>query len=358
LIQLAPLTGTEAKELASSIKAEQSLRGVRLVFAKPYGRSEKPSSLARAGFDAWIAEPIVPDKLQAAFQHVAEASSDDAPFVIARSIAQEAVEARRPDKEGLRVLLVEDNLVNQSVADLLLKQCGCATTLSGNGIEAVDAVSRGHFDLVLMDCQMPIMDGFEAARAIRSTSNEDKAAVPIIAMASNPTPRDRELARAAGMNDLLSKPLSRAELAHALVLWGGSATRSVATPARGTRTMQTSHDRPVLDPEVIASLRELGGEDDPQLFQELVRIFLDDTPQRLRELLKAFEQRDPLALERAAHALKSSAANLGALHLSTLFKEIEMAGRTKDVTKAEAFVRQSESEFALVEDALRRECAK
>ena len=116
-----------------------------------------------------------------------------------------------------------------------------------------------------------------------------------------------------------------------------------------------SETKPVLDPDVITTLRELGGEDDPGLFAELVNMFLADTPERLQALVEAMDKRDPTALERAAHALKSSAANLGALDLSGLFREIEAAGREKDLTRAASLVERTRPEYQRVEAALRSE---
>ena len=116
-----------------------------------------------------------------------------------------------------------------------------------------------------------------------------------------------------------------------------------------------SDSQPILDKGVIASLRELGGDDDPGLFIELVNMFLSDTPERMRALSEAMEKRDPTALERAAHALKSSSANLGALGLSGLFRDIEAAGRSKDLSRAEPLVARTRPEFAKVEKALREE---
>lgn len=116
-----------------------------------------------------------------------------------------------------------------------------------------------------------------------------------------------------------------------------------------------SDAKSVLDKSVLDSLRELGGDDDPGLFVELVNMFLSDTPERMRALMEAMDKRDPLALERAAHALKSSSANLGALGLSGLFRDIEAAGREKDLSRAAALVARTQPEFARVEEALRSE---
>lgn len=111
----------------------------------------------------------------------------------------------------------------------------------------------------------------------------------------------------------------------------------------------------VLDREVIAALRELGGDDDPGLFVELVNLFLSDTPERIRALRESLDKKDPTMLERAAHALKSSSANLGALGLSALFRDIEAAGREKDLQRAASLVARTRPEFERVEAALKSE---
>lgn len=115
------------------------------------------------------------------------------------------------------------------------------------------------------------------------------------------------------------------------------------------------HDSTVLDPDVISSLKELGGPEDPGLFLELVDLFLEDTPTRLRELTEALGKEDPAGLERAAHALKSSAANLGAMELSVLFKEIESASREQDLERAASLVERSNDAYERVRAALRAE---
>ena len=165
------------------------------------------------------------------------------------------------------------------------------------------------------------------------------------------------------MNDYLSKPVQKAELERMLEKWTQPAPFAERGPeptptphvARASTEKPMSENQPVLDHGVIASLRELGGEDDPGLFVELVNMFLSDTPERMRALSEAMDRRDPTALERAAHALKSSSANLGALGLSGLFRDIEAAGREKDLARAASLVARSRSEFERVQAALRSE---
>jgi len=336
----------DGKELASRIKNELGISSVRLVLTTVPGRAEKPSVLVRAGFDAWIAKPVNERKLRTALLHVADDLA-----VLPKPAA--APPARAPAAPTHAVLLVEDNLVNQKVTALTLRRMGFEVETASNGKLAIEAAERRRFAAILMDCQMPVMSGFEATERIRELSNGD---IPIIAMTAAAMSKDRERCLAAGMNDYLSKPVQKAELEAMLEKWvhappftekGGAAVPG--------REVHMSEIHPVLDQGVIASLRELGGEDDPGLFLELVNLFLSDTPERLRALSEAMERRDPTALERAAHALKSSSANLGALELSALFRDIEAAGREKDLSRAAPLVARTRPEFERVEAALRSE---
>ncbi len=341
----------DGKELASRIKNELGISSLRLVLTTVPGRTEKPSALVRAGFDAWIAKPVSERKLRMALLHVAEDLA-----VLPKPVAAPAAPVPSAPKHA--VLLVEDNLVNQKVTALTLRRLGFEVETVSNGRLALEAAAKRRFAAILMDCQMPVMDGFEATEKIRELTNGD---VPIIAMTAAAMTKDRERCLAVGMNDYLSKPVQKAELEAMLEKWVHTPpfTEKAIMEKDGVgvsgRELPMNETQPVLDQGVIASLRELGGEDDPGLFIELVNLFLSDTPERLRAMSEAMEHRDPTALERAAHALKSSSANLGALELSALFRDIEAAGREKDLSRAAKLVARTQPEFQRVEAALRSE---
>ena len=341
------MPGVDGKEFASRVKSDLGLRRTRLVLVNRLGQADKATSMARAGLDAWITKPISAYKLRTALVHVLEELVDEERTFVGRAPQATASE---PSRE-IKVLLVEDNAVNQRVASMLLAKYGCDVQVARNGKEAVGMVEGAAFDIVFMDCQMPVMNGFEATQAIRELADPERRTIPIVAMTANAMTGDRERCLMMGMDDYLSKPVQKQELGRMLRKWveGRTETRSDEGSA-----MKESHDD-VLDSQVIASLRELGGEDDPGLFVELVQLFLDDTPTRMEDLVNAFENADADGLERAAHALKSSAANLGATVLSTLFREIESAGREKDLGRAESLLAESRKEFARVEDALKSE---
>jgi CheY-like chemotaxis protein len=338
----------DGKELAARIKNELGIGTIRIILLTVPGRTDKPSALVRAGVDAWIPKPLNERKLLTALLHVTEDALD---------VPRPALPAPRPSAKagGTRpvVLLVEDNLVNQKLAALTLRRLGFETDTANDGRAAIEAATKRRYSAILMDCQMPILDGFGATRRIRELEFGD---VPIIAMASSTTQADRQRCSEAGMNDCLTKPLKPADLERVLARW----VESSPAPERATTTMETGGTpmndvKSVLDRTVIATLRELGGEDDPGLFTELVNMFLADTPERLQAMIEALDKRDPTALERAAHALKSSSANLGALGLSGLFREIEAAGREKDLARAASLVERTRPEFERVEAALRSE---
>jgi signal transduction histidine kinase/DNA-binding response OmpR family regulator len=336
----------DGKELAARIKNELGIATIRLVMTAPPGRAEKPSALVRAGFDAWITKPVNDKKLLTAFQHMA------APSAALPGLAAPAPESAQRRAEAQHVLLVEDNLVNQKVTGLCLRRMGFEVETASNGKAAVEAVERRRFEAILMDCQMPVMNGFDATERIRELTHGD---VPIIAMTAAAMSKDRERCLEVGMNDYLSKPVQKAELERMLEKWVPLAPHAHGTRQENEDSAMKEHGDTVLDPGVIASLRELGGEDDPGLFIELVQLFLSDTTERMQHLSGALEHSDPGALERAAHALKSSSANLGAMRLSALFRDIETAGREKDLGRARPLVERSNQEFARVQQALRTE---
>jgi two-component system sensor histidine kinase/response regulator len=194
--------------------------------------------------------------------------------------------------------VAEDNPVNSRVALLLLERLGYAADLAANGREVLELLQRGSYGLILMDCQMPAMDGYEATAAIRRQEGGLRR-IPIVAMTANAMAGDRERCIAAGMDDYLSKPIERAKLAEILAKW---------VPLRPAAPSPADQD---LAPG--ASRREL------------TALFLEDAPARLVELEAAFSQGDRDALRRAAHQLKGTAATVGAADVARSAADLERA---------------------------------
>ncbi|WP_246064780.1 hybrid sensor histidine kinase/response regulator [Pseudoluteimonas lycopersici] len=279
----------------------------------------------------------------------------------------------------MRVLLVEDNPVNLMVGQRLLGVLGTDCDAAGNGEEALLRMSASRYDLVLMDCQMPVMDGYNATRRWRELERDagDGRHLPIIAMTANAMAGDRQKCLDAGMDDYLAKPVTRAELERSLHRWWhtGTAPASAAnmppvrtetpTPPVAAAPLEAaiapasiapppaspaSEAAPsvTIDDEVLEELRAvLGGELD-----RLIRVFLDDAPRQIAALEEAAVAPDFEALREHAHSLKSSSANLGAMQLSAAAKRVELGARTGTLDRPAVEVAKIAWEFKRARDVL------
>ena len=290
-----------------------------------------------------------------------------------------------PDQRRMRVLLVEDNPVNLMVGQRLLGVLGTDCDTASNGEEALLRMSASRYDLVLMDCQMPVMDGYTATRRWRELERDagDGRHLPIIAMTANAMAGDRQKCLDAGMDDYLAKPVTRAELERSLHRWwhaGTAPTGSASVPPQPARTaatppvpapapekimtplasapahaptpMTTSTPEPAhastIDDEVLGELRAvLGGELD-----RLIRVFLDDAPRQIAALEEAAVEPDLEALREHAHSLKSASANLGAMQLSAAAKRVELGARTGTLDRPAVEVAKIAWEFKRARDVL------
>jgi two-component system, sensor histidine kinase and response regulator len=228
-----------------------------------------------------------------------------------------------------RLLVVEDNVVNQRVLEAMLAKRGFSVDLAGNGREALSALAAGHYDLVFMDCQMPEMDGYQATGEIRAAEQGGDERLPVVAMTAHALKGDRERCLAAGMDDYLSKPLRPNELDAVLERWLGAApARPAAAPAPAAEAGGA-----LVDEERMRVFRD----DYPEIVEQLVDLFVDSTPPLLADLRRAVADGDGEAVRRAAHKLKGSCQNIGAARLAGLAAAIEQgeAGETPDVDAVE-----------------------
>jgi CheY-like chemotaxis protein/HPt (histidine-containing phosphotransfer) domain-containing protein len=226
-----------------------------------------------------------------------------------------AFDAQLAQRFPLRLLLVEDNLVNRKLALTLLQRLGYQAEVAVNGLEALTTLQQRSYDVILMDLQMPEMDGLEATREIRrrwAIENQPR----IVAMTANAMPGDRELCLQAGMDDYLSKPIQVSELRAVLERWGTAAQRT-SPPFAATKVL------PILDRTVLDELRAVG----PGVEQELVSLFLSESQTLVQRIMTALHAQDAAAVRQAAHALKGSSASLGAKRLAAVCADLEHQGR-------------------------------
>jgi len=253
-----------------------------------------------------------------------------------------------------RILVAEDNPVNQEVAAAMLDALGHQVVVVADGEEAVAAVAEGGFDLCLMDCQMPEMDGFAATAAIRAAEPEGDH-LPIIAITAHAVAGDRDRCLAASMDDYLSKPFTERELAAMVDRWLGPAGAGDETTAEPPATASASAEWSLIDRAALAPIRTLEANGRPGLLAKVVGLYLDDAQQRIATLREGIDQGNAEVVRRAAHALKSGSANVGAATLARLCRELEELGRDDCLAPMADLTAEIDATYHLVSQALATE---
>ena len=253
-----------------------------------------------------------------------------------------------------RILVAEDNPVNQKVAVRMLERLGYRADVAADGLEALEALSRVPYHAILMDVQMPEMDGYTATAEIRRREGTERR-TPIIAMTANAMQGDREKALAAGMDDYLPKPVKPGELEAVLERWIVEEESAAATtPAAADGSGAPAEIKDPIDRAAIESLRELGGS---EMLSELAEMFFDDAQSGIDAIRGAVERGDAQTVERAAHTLKGSSGNMGAKRMAALCGELQDASASGDLTHAPELLEGLEAEFGRVRPALEAEGA-
>lgn len=250
---------------------------------------------------------------------------------------------------GLKVLLAEDNSVNQKLATLLLEKRGHDVTVVGNGKLAVEKSAELEFDVLLMDIQMPILDGLEATRLIREREKATGLRIPIVAMTAHAMKGDRERCKSAGMDGYVSKPINADELYTAIDDLVPIPRRSSTseTGTLGRRKSDYSH----WGIDWQEALRSTGG--DAALMREIIDVFLEESPRMLAEVHRSLAEHDPIRLRRAAHTLKGSCGYFAAHHAQELAEILEHHSSAGDFQKAQATLESLQNELNRIEPALR-----
>jgi signal transduction histidine kinase/DNA-binding response OmpR family regulator len=246
------------------------------------------------------------------------------------------VSLKMAEGHPLRILLAEDNSINLRVGLLMLERLGYLADVAGNGVEVLEALRRQPYDLVLMDIQMPGMDGLEATRRIRAELPPERQP-RIAAMTANVLREQQEACLAAGMEDFVQKPVGFEELRAALARCGGRETSAPAVEILAVLEPAAPPDASLpLDPTYLDKLRQLGELNGKPLAREIVTRFSAETPLRLERMRQALLQSDAQDLIFVAHSLKGSSAQIGAVRVASLSAELEERSRKADLTKDDA----------------------
>ena len=350
--------------LAEQMRGFQNTRELPLIMLTSLGRHDIGASDAL--FAAFLHKPIKPSQLYNTLLPLFAEQKHASSVPVSVGAAGTQFDAELGHRLPLHILLAEDNTVNQKLALRLLERMGYRADVAGNGLEVLEALQRQNYDVILMDVQMPEMDGLETTRAIHKDVSAKKHP-RIVAMTANAMQGDREECLAAGMDDYLTKPI-QVKVLHAVLERVGlevknksissqtHATHVEAMPPADHNGKQSSPpslpSSPALDPAVLVELRQFQGEGEPDIVQELAEAFQFETPPLLEALHLAVLEGQPEQLKRAAHNLKGSSSNLGARTMTALCTELESLGKGGTVEGAEDLVTRLEQEYQRVCDAL------
>ena len=361
------LPRTSGLALAATIKADPAIAATRLLLLS----SERGAADTVQRREAGVAFQLIkPPRSCDLFDCIVT------PLRASEGIRVNTAQAARPaaPRRRRKVLLAEDNPVNVEVAKAMLDGLGLDVVWAANGAEALRAAEADDFDLVLMDCQMPVMDGFAATAEIRRHEQQHGRArvLPIVAITANALQGDREACLAAGMDDYLSKPFTQQELGQAISRWVAlpraatvhHAEPPAPPPARATppapppvpAAMPTaalsSGLRANINHHALDNIRALSASGGEALLQRVLHAYVDDTPQHFRTLRLAIDELNTGGMRKAAHSLKSSSANVGADTLAQLCKEMELLGRADSTEGASGILTHMEQEFQAVRHSL------
>jgi len=336
--------------LARTIKAAPELAPTPLIMMTSVNRDLSDKSTADVELAGCLSKPVRQTCLLEAISKgtvPASAASEDAPDKT----------ATHPEPHcfsHLRVLVAEDNKINQQVALGMLEQWGCSIEVVENGQEALAALSQSTFDLVLMDCQMPVLDGYDTTRELRrrEMAGDVGQHLPVIALTANAMSGDRARCLDAGMDDFLSKPFEQALLHELVARWTAATppvSQSTPRPPGGDETAQA----PVIDTSVLDGLRDLQRTGHPDILATVIDLYLAIVPTRLKVMRDAVARRDAAKLADAAHAFKSESHNVGAVALAAQLQDLEQMGRQGATAGAADLLARIEAACEPVLDALR-----
>ena len=354
------MPGMDGVELARAIRGDPACAQTRLLMLTCFGKDGDPERALAAGIDCYLDKPVKQEELLNRIAALAGNLAQGA------ALAPEPVRQPAPGGRSQRILLVDDNPVNLDVSSAMLESLGYRVTAAINGRIALNELERSSYDLVLLDCQMPEMDGYQVADSLRLRERVAAAGaaplhIPIIALTAHAQETDRARCLAAGMDDYLSKPCSKKMLQAALLRWlpepppppglvTGAAAPGESRPGATAGTLSGLVS--VVDESALDNIRVLQRDGAPSLLNKVINRYFADSPTHLDTMRQALADRAPDQLRQAAHCFKSSSAYLGAHALVDLCQKMEAAGRNGSFAGSQELMARIESEYAAVRNAL------
>ncbi len=321
------MPGMDGAAVAKVIRAHPSAASMPLILLTSSPAPGDGERMRQVGFDAYLTKPVERLELMRAIRSVLARPAEERGALITRHTLRESLRSK------LRILLVEDDATNQETIAQMLKQLGYGCDVASNGETAVRALARREYDVVLMDCQMPVMDGLEATRRIREREQGTRRRTPIIATTADALAGSPETLRQAGMDEYVPKPIDIRKLAEILARLNGDEVPP-PQPAGG----EAGQAQPI-----DVSRLELMTGDDPVFLRKIVAMFLDEGRGRLTALEEGLKKDDFDAIRSEAHALKGAAANLGAGEVSTTAAALQRAAEERDHSRCQRLLSRLET---------------
>jgi CheY-like chemotaxis protein/HPt (histidine-containing phosphotransfer) domain-containing protein len=348
------LPETDGLSLAQTVKGDPQLATSRIIMVTSLLNRLNTTTMKATDLSACLVKPVRQSRLLDCLVDVMSPSGDVSAQTANADGGTSSRGLVRAASQNVRVLLAEDNVVNQRVVLKQLKKLGFSADSVSNGNEVLAALQRVPYDIIIMDCQMPEMDGYEVTRRIRQSGSDSyihlRSAPYIIALTANAMGGDRERCLALGMNDYLTKPLHLHDLDAVLQ----RALIRISLPTESPST-SVQPEPEALDRTVIDGLKELREPGQPDPLRELIELFLRDAQPRLEQLDQAAGASDLARVGAAAHTLKGSASNLGARRLSSLSAALEKQAKAGEIDQAVRTLAEVKSEFSKVRDLLAAE---
>jgi two-component system sensor histidine kinase/response regulator len=355
----AQMPGTSGPALVAEIRKRRDFKEVPVVLMHAGAGGLTAGEESTGEGVVWISKPIRREHLKESLSElVRNHSLREFDLVNARKRENEPTRNRAGRKSQVRrVLMVEDNAVNQEVGRAMLQELGIEPATAWSGEEALKMLAAGQFDVIMMDCEMPKMDGYEATRKYRAWEQKHKRArTPIVAVTANALDGDAQKCFDAGMDRYLSKPFTIEELYSVLEEYAAAAPPvAPATPAAPAMESAAKRSGAVLDPRTLAGIRAMRKPGAPDLLAKVAGIYASNSQMLVDELKSALLSKDQAGLLRAAHTLKSSSANVGATGLAEICKDIEALPRDGNLDLAGVLVERLIAEHSEVLLALQEQ---
>ena len=347
------MPGMNGLELAAAVRDDPALTLLPIVMVTSLHANTDMSQARALGVSAYLSKPVRRQELYRALAQSVGAQSTDGAET-GNNIANSTV-------IRAHVLLAEDNSVNQIVARNMFKLMGCTFEVVANGQAAFEAVQRGGIDIVLMDCQMPVMDGYEATRAIRQWEREQpvQSRIPIVALTANALVGDADVCIASGMDDYLAKPYSRNQLTATVARWLPSSMVEMAAQAKldvpVSAPVPLASSDTTLNQRALDNIRSLDPDGQEGVMKEVLEIYIGEAPGHLLAMTEAVQTKNAAELARVAHALKSASHNVGASQMGETCRQLEHIGKSGSIDGAASMVSTITAQYQAVLPLLKAE---